>query len=34
MVLIAFHPLNDLKIYNLQALDPYDNSLRSINKSH
>jgi hypothetical protein len=34
MVVIAFHPLNDMKIYNLQALDPYDNSFRGINHMH
>jgi hypothetical protein len=34
MVVIAFHLLNDLKIYNVQALCPYDNSLKSINHMH
>jgi hypothetical protein len=33
-MVIAFHPLNDFKINNLQALDPYDNSLRGINHMH
>jgi len=33
-VVTAFHPLNDLKICNVQALGPYNNSLRGINHMH
>jgi hypothetical protein len=34
MVVIGFHPLNDLKFYNVQALGTYDNSLRGVNHMH